>query len=106
MGLVEDGRKHLFLAGQLPDPVELQKLQEVERHLGNCEVARRIGDWKGALREADAAIAAGADTSMLVNSAYYLFILHSECIFNVIKILIEAAVCCIESRSSPQPPKA
>ncbi|KAG6505071.1 TPR repeat-containing thioredoxin TTL1-like [Zingiber officinale] len=65
LGLVDVGRKHLFLAGHPPDPVELQKLQELERNLGFCEAARRIGDWKSALREADTAIAAGADSSLL-----------------------------------------
>ncbi|KAG6488073.1 hypothetical protein ZIOFF_056831 [Zingiber officinale] len=80
LGLVEDGRKHLFLTGQPPDPVELQKLQEVERHLGNCEVSRRIGDWKAALREADAAIAAGADTSMLFVA------MRAESLLNLLKL--------------------
>ncbi|XP_074592855.1 TPR repeat-containing thioredoxin TTL1-like [Curcuma longa] len=65
LGLVEVGRKHLFLTGHLPDPVELQKLRELERQQGFCEAARRIGDWKSALREADTAIAAGADCSLL-----------------------------------------
>ncbi|CAL9129245.1 TPR repeat-containing thioredoxin TTL1-like [Musa acuminata AAA Group] len=63
LGLVEDARKHLLLTGQPPDPVELQKTQAVERHLVKCGDARKIGDWKSALREADAAIAAGADSS-------------------------------------------
>ncbi|KAJ6752009.1 hypothetical protein OIU85_002430 [Salix viminalis] len=47
--------------GQHPDPAELHKLQLVEKHLNKCSDARRVNDWKGALREADAAIAAGAD---------------------------------------------
>ncbi|RZS06196.1 hypothetical protein BHM03_00036822, partial [Ensete ventricosum] len=67
LGLVEDARKHLFLTGQTPDPVELQKLQAVERHLAKFGDARKIRDWKSALREADAAIAGGADSSPLVN---------------------------------------
>lgn len=106
LGLVEVGRKHLFLSGHPPDPVELQKLQELERHLGFCEAARRIGDWKSALREADTAIAAGADSSLLVNSSHYIFILHSEWKFNVVNFLIYVAVCCVEGRSSPQPSSA
>ncbi|OVA04051.1 Tetratricopeptide repeat-containing domain [Macleaya cordata] len=63
LGQVENARKHLCFPGQQPDPSELQKLQEVERHLSKCANARKIGDWKSALREGDAAIAAGADSS-------------------------------------------
>lgn len=46
-----------------PDSDELQKLQAVERHLNGCANARKIGDWKSAMREGDAAIAAGAVSS-------------------------------------------
>lgn len=67
LGQVEIARKHLNLTGQQPDPVELLKLQTVERHLARCTSSRKIGDWKSALREADAAIAAGADSSLMVN---------------------------------------
>ncbi|KAE8680113.1 TPR repeat-containing thioredoxin TTL1 [Hibiscus syriacus] len=63
VGHVENARKHLCFPGQPQDPTELQKLQAVERHLSKCTDARRIRDWRGALREADAAIAAGADFS-------------------------------------------
>lgn len=38
----------------------------MEKHLGRCGELRQIGDWKSALREADAAIAAGADSCPLV----------------------------------------
>ncbi|KAF9666717.1 hypothetical protein SADUNF_Sadunf16G0257800 [Salix dunnii] len=61
LGQVESANKHLCFPGQHPDPAELHKLQLVEKHLNKCSDARRINDWKGALREADAAIAAGAD---------------------------------------------
>ena len=66
--MVEKARRQLTLAGNTnqSDPAEWQKLQEVESHLGKCMDARRIGDWKSALREADAAIANGADSSQLV----------------------------------------
>ncbi|WKA12005.1 hypothetical protein VitviT2T_029446 [Vitis vinifera] len=63
LGQVENARRHLFVPGQQPDPAELQKLLEVEKHLSKCSDARRIGDWRSALREGDAAIAAGADSS-------------------------------------------
>ncbi|VAH23594.1 unnamed protein product [Triticum turgidum subsp. durum] len=67
-GMVEKARRQLTLAGNanLSDPAEWQKLYEVESHLGKCMDARRIGDWKSALREADAAIANGADSSQLL----------------------------------------
>ncbi|URD95161.1 TPR repeat-containing thioredoxin [Musa troglodytarum] len=78
LGLVEDARKHHFLTGQPPDPVELQKLQAVERHWVKCGDARKVGDWKSVLREAEAAIAAGADSSPLLvaTRAEALFHLH------------------------------
>lgn len=65
---MEDAKQHIFLTGNQPDNTELQKLQRLERHLGKCGEARKIGDWKSALREADAAIAAGADSSPTVSS--------------------------------------
>uniref|UniRef100_A0A6N2NH41 Uncharacterized protein n=1 Tax=Salix viminalis TaxID=40686 RepID=A0A6N2NH41_SALVM len=61
LGQVGSANKHLCFPGQHPDPAELHKLQLVEKHLNKCSDARRVNDWKGALREADAAIAAGAD---------------------------------------------
>ncbi|KAJ0986176.1 hypothetical protein J5N97_004532 [Dioscorea zingiberensis] len=76
LGQVEFARRHLFMASQQPDPVELQKLQEVERHLRRCEDSRKASDWKSALRECDAAIAAGADSSPLLNSLKAEALLH------------------------------
>lgn len=67
LGQVENARKHLFLAGPKPDPLELQKLQEVEKHLERSADARNVGDWKSMLSETHAAIAHGADSSSLVN---------------------------------------
>ncbi|XP_072954616.1 TPR repeat-containing thioredoxin TTL1-like [Typha angustifolia] len=68
LGMVENARRHFSLVGQgqQSEPAEWQKLHEVERHLGRCADARKIGDWKSALREADATIAAGADSSPLL----------------------------------------
>ncbi|KAK9688824.1 hypothetical protein RND81_09G013500 [Saponaria officinalis] len=63
LGLVEVARKHLCYAGQQPEATELLKLQAVEKHLSRCADARIMGDWKSTLREADTAIAAGADYS-------------------------------------------
>lgn len=63
LGQVENARMHLCLPGQHPDPAEMHKLQEVEKHLRRCTDVRRVCDWKSAMRESDAAIAAGADSS-------------------------------------------
>lgn len=68
LGMVEKAKTHFTLAGSAnqSDPVEWQKLHEVEIHQSRCMDARKIGDWKSALREADAAIAVGADSSRLL----------------------------------------
>ncbi|KAA8526769.1 hypothetical protein F0562_009002 [Nyssa sinensis] len=63
LGQVENTRRHLCFPGHQPDSNELQKLQSVDMHLRKCTDARKICDWRSALREADAAISAGADTS-------------------------------------------
>jgi hypothetical protein len=70
LGQVENARRHLCIPGVRPDPVELQKLQAVEKHLRKCTDARRINDWKSALREGDAAITAGADFSPQVETCF------------------------------------
>lgn len=63
LGQVELARRHICFQGLQPDPVELQKLQTVEKHITKCTDSRRIGDWKSVLRESDAAIVSGADAS-------------------------------------------
>lgn len=63
LGQVENARKHICFSGHQPDPVDMQKLQSVEKHLSKCSEARRVGDWRSTLREVDAAIASGADAS-------------------------------------------
>lgn len=65
------------MASPQPDPVELQKLQAVEKHLSRCAEARKSGDWKSALGESDAAIAAGADSSPSVKIPVLYFKLFS-----------------------------
>ncbi|XP_031503903.1 TPR repeat-containing thioredoxin TTL1-like isoform X1 [Nymphaea colorata] len=72
LGHVENARRHLYYFGHQPDPGELQKLQIIERHISRCTDARKIEDWKSALREGDAAIAAGAE------SCPHLFALRAE----------------------------
>ncbi|KAG0465570.1 hypothetical protein HPP92_019734 [Vanilla planifolia] len=68
LGHVENARRHLFLAGQQVELAEMQQIQTVERHLARCADARRVRDWKSALREADAAISAGVDSSPLISA--------------------------------------
>ncbi|KAE9590594.1 putative 43kDa postsynaptic protein [Lupinus albus] len=63
LGQVENARKHLSHPGVQSDPSEMRKLQMVEKHITKCADGRRIGDWKSVLREVDAAIASGADSS-------------------------------------------
>ncbi|KAG7024786.1 TPR repeat-containing thioredoxin TTL1 [Cucurbita argyrosperma subsp. argyrosperma] len=63
LGQVENSRKHLCFPGVQPDPNELQRLQVVERHISRCGDARRVRDWRSVLKEADAAISGGADSS-------------------------------------------
>jgi len=55
------------------DPSEMQRLQVVEKHIGKCGDVRRIGDWKSVLREVDAAVSAGADSSPQVWRMLLLF---------------------------------
>uniref|UniRef100_A0A0D3EL46 Thioredoxin domain-containing protein n=1 Tax=Oryza barthii TaxID=65489 RepID=A0A0D3EL46_9ORYZ len=66
LGHIEDAQRHLSLATPQPDLLELHKLQTVEKHLGRCMDARKVGDWKSVLRESDASIAAGADCSAML----------------------------------------
>ncbi|KAG8045701.1 hypothetical protein GUJ93_ZPchr0008g12097 [Zizania palustris] len=66
LGHIEDAQRHLSLATPQPDLLELHRLQTVEKHLGRCMDARKVGDWKSVLRESDAAIASGADCSAML----------------------------------------
>lgn len=68
LGHVENARKHLCFPGVQPDPSELLRLQAVERHISKCRDARRLKDWRSVLKEADAAIAGGADSSPQVRA--------------------------------------
>ncbi|KFK37110.1 hypothetical protein AALP_AA4G214100 [Arabis alpina] len=63
LGEAENARRHLCFSGQCPDQADLQRLQTLEKHLRRCWEARKIGDWKTAVKETDAAIANGADSS-------------------------------------------
>ncbi|CAF2123726.1 unnamed protein product [Brassica rapa] len=63
LGEAENARRHLCFSGQCPDQADLQRLQTLEKHLRRCWEARKIGDWRTAVKETDAAIANGADSS-------------------------------------------
>ncbi|XP_055801301.1 TPR repeat-containing thioredoxin TTL1-like [Solanum dulcamara] len=63
LGQVENARNHMCILGHQPDQGDLLKLQAVEKHIGKCTDARKVADWWSTLREADAAIASGADAS-------------------------------------------
>ncbi|CAN1229474.1 Inactive TPR repeat-containing thioredoxin TTL3 [Linum perenne] len=63
LGQADEARRHVNLPGQQPDPLELHKLQLLEKHLNQCVVARKTGDWKSVLRETDGALAVGIDSS-------------------------------------------
>ena len=52
--------------------MELRKLEAVENHMSKCADARKLGDWKAALMEADAAIVSGADFSPQVRTLYLM----------------------------------
>lgn len=62
LGQVERAYYHLS-HGQHNDLTELQKLQTLEKHINRSSDARRIGDWKGVLRECEAAMLTGAVSS-------------------------------------------
>ncbi|KAG5404631.1 hypothetical protein IGI04_010750 [Brassica rapa subsp. trilocularis] len=63
LGEAENARRRLCFSGQCPDQADLQRLQTLEKHLRRCWEARKIGDWRTAVKETDAAIANGADSS-------------------------------------------
>ncbi|KAF2929656.1 TPR repeat-containing thioredoxin TTL1 [Oryza sativa Japonica Group] len=66
LGRTADARKQIGMGGLQPDIVELHKLEAVDKHLGRFADARKIGNWKSALRECNAAIAAGADSCAML----------------------------------------
>ena len=84
MGQVENARKHLCYPGMQPDPSDMQRLQVVEKHISKCGDVRRVGDWKSVLREVDAAVAAGADSSPQV--LLILLLISLELIFGLLSV--------------------
>eukprot|EP00252_Welwitschia_mirabilis_P016486 TRINITY_DN3635_c0_g1_i1.p1 TRINITY_DN3635_c0_g1~~TRINITY_DN3635_c0_g1_i1.p1 ORF type:complete len:902 (-),score=141.50 TRINITY_DN3635_c0_g1_i1:572-3277(-) len=66
LGQVENARRQFNLAGQQSDRTDFQRLQLVEKHLSKCAEARIQRDWIAMLKECEAGIVAGADSSPLV----------------------------------------
>ncbi|PRQ50091.1 putative 43kDa postsynaptic protein [Rosa chinensis] len=77
-GLAENASHHLSFPGQRPEQSELQKLKSLEKHLKQCSDARKLGDWKNVLRESDAAIEMGLESSpqLVASKAEALLKLH------------------------------
>lgn len=89
---------------QKPDQVELSKLQTVERHLLKCADARKVGCWKMALKEADTAIAAGADfspqvTFLIVSKEFLRFARWGKCLcwLNQFQSNLQLFMCRVEA---------
>ncbi|XP_057539175.1 TPR repeat-containing thioredoxin TTL1-like, partial [Amaranthus tricolor] len=104
LGQVDAARKHLFYKGQQPRATELGMLQAVEKHLKRCTDARKIGDWKSTLREADAAIAAGADYSPQLFSCRAEYFLKTQQLDGIDRIMSKipkvepSPSCCSQSK--------
>nr|XP_023925721.1 inactive TPR repeat-containing thioredoxin TTL3-like isoform X2 [Quercus suber] len=103
-GQVEYAQRHLFFPGQQPDQSELQKLKSLVKHLNQCTDARKIGDWKSAIRESDAAMEIGADYSpqLIACKAEALLKLHqveeAESILSNIPKLENYPPCCSQTK--------
>eukprot|EP00249_Psilotum_nudum_P021274 c28041_g3_i3 orf=546-3113(+) len=63
LGLVESAKRHLTAAGQHAAAGDIQRIQNVAKHISRCIEARKLGDWKAVIRESDGAIVAGADSA-------------------------------------------
>lgn len=69
LGQVENAKRQFNLAGQQSDRADIQRVQNVEKYMTKLAEARKIEDWKSVLRDSDAAIVAGADSSPQVFSS-------------------------------------
>lgn len=56
-------RKQFQIPSQKIEPADIHQLQCLEKHIFRCDNARKVGNWRIALKEADFAIVAGADLS-------------------------------------------
>lgn len=95
LGRTADARKQIGMGGLQPDIVELHKLEAVDKHLGRFADARKIGNWKSALRECNAAIAAGADSCAMVKYPPFYLLLPSHALLEecYLYIVPTAALC-------------
>ncbi|XP_077228242.1 TPR repeat-containing thioredoxin TTL1-like [Tasmannia lanceolata] len=96
-GQVMNARRHIFSA-QHPDAGDVHKLQAVEKHSSRCAEARKIKDWKTAMREGDAAITAGAD------SCPQLFALRAEALLKLHQLEEADSVLSSIPKFEPSPP--
>ncbi|GLJ38630.1 hypothetical protein SUGI_0787650 [Cryptomeria japonica] len=78
LGQVENAKRQFNLAGQQSDRADIQRVQNVEKYMTKLAEARKAGDWKTVLRDSDAAIVAGADSSpqVFASKAEALLKLH------------------------------
>lgn len=98
-GQVEKSRSHLLFSGQ-PDQSELQKLKSLEKILNQCADARKSGDWRSALKESEAAIAAGADFSPQVELIDILVFLYMY-VFRPTEIYLNAICSLLHVKPKP-----
>ncbi|CAI9753155.1 unnamed protein product [Fraxinus pennsylvanica] len=68
LGEAEKAAYHFKQAGAEADPDSMNKAKKVEVHLNKCAEAKRQRDWNSLLKEANLAIAAGADSAPLIFS--------------------------------------
>ncbi|XP_024520346.1 TPR repeat-containing thioredoxin TTL1-like [Selaginella moellendorffii] len=76
LGWTDEAKRHL----QGNEGGDLQRLESVALHLAKCHDARRLRDWQMVIRESDAAVVAGADSSV---QAYAL---KAEALLNLCKV--------------------
>lgn len=58
---MEDSKKHFKLAGHHTERGDIQKMENIEKHVTKCLEAERALDWSTLIKESEAAVAAGAD---------------------------------------------
>lgn len=66
LGETEKAAHHFKQSGSEADPDYMTKVRRVQTHLNKCSEAKKLQDWNTLLKEAEFAIAAGADSAPLV----------------------------------------
>ncbi|KAL9261294.1 TPR repeat-containing thioredoxin TTL1-like protein [Drosera capensis] len=98
LGQVQGARKHLGFRGVNPSESELQTLEAIETHLNRCTEASKTGDSKKALKEAEAAINAGA------HHCPQLLACRAECLLKLLQLEEADSVLSLMGKSTPTPP--